>query len=270
MSADSPDPDEATDAVGGEAGPDHSHSIPPASPSGFLVIDKREGLTSMTICAVVRGKLRAAGAPKRIKVGHGGTLDPLATGVLVVLIGKATPLCEQVMIGEKQYVAEVDLSRTSTTDDREGEFTEVIPEHLPTPADIEAACQRFTGVIQQTPPAYSAMKIGGQRAYKIARKGGTPEMKPRPVEIHEITVLEYAWPIVKIDIRCGKGTYIRSLARDLGGALGAGGMLLSLRRTRVGRWTIEQSQTLDDLPGELRQTDLLSMDCLKENADDNS
>lgn len=228
-------------------------------PSGLLVIDKRVGLTSMTVCAVVRGKLRTGGAPWRIKVGHGGTLDPLATGLLVVLVGKATRLCDKVMAGEKRYTAEVDLSRTSTTDDREGQITEVVVAQPPMRGEIEEACRRFSGVIQQTPPAHSAMKVGGKRAYQIARHGGAPDLKPRPVEIHSIEVLEYSWPLVKLDVRCGKGTYIRSLARDLGAALGCGGMLVNLRRTAVGRWTLGQARTLDELPEVLRQENLLPM-----------
>jgi tRNA pseudouridine55 synthase len=228
-------------------------------PSGLLVIDKRLGLTSMSVCAVVRGKLRSGGAPKRIKVGHGGTLDPLATGVLVVLVGKATRKCTQVMEGEKRYIAEVDLSRTSTTDDLEGKITEIPAPLIPSREEIEAACLPFLGWKRQRPPAHSAMKIGGVRAYKLARLGEEPEMKPRFVEIIDIGVLEYAWPVVKLDVRCGKGTYIRSLARDLGQALPGplGGMLVSLRRTAVGRWTIEQAATLDQLPKVLRQEDLL-------------
>jgi tRNA pseudouridine55 synthase len=230
-----------------------------AAPSGLLIIDKSEGLTSMTVCAVVRGKLRSGGAPKRIKVGHGGTLDPLATGVLVVLAGRATRLCDEVMAGEKEYIADVDLSHTSTTDDREGERTQVHPDRLPTLGDIETVCRRLTGTIQQVPPAYSAMKVGGQRAYKLARRGQTPDLKPRPVEIHAIEILDYAWPKLTLRIRSGKGVYIRSLARDLGAALGAGGMLLGLRRTRVGRWHIDQARTLDDLPDVLTQRDLLPL-----------
>jgi tRNA pseudouridine55 synthase len=229
------------------------------TPSGLLVIDKRIGLTSMTACAVVRGKLRSGGAPKRIKVGHGGTLDPLATGVLVLLVGKATKRCAEVMAGEKRYLAEVDLSRVSTTDDREGELTEVPVERVPTREEVEGACRGFVGRIEQRPPAYSAMKIGGVRAYKLARLGDVREMAARPVDIYAIDVLEYAWPLLTLDIRCGKGTYIRSLARDLGRSMSppVGGMLVNLRRTAVGRWTIDQARTLDELPAVLRQDDLL-------------
>jgi tRNA pseudouridine55 synthase len=229
------------------------------TPSGMLVIDKRIGLTSMTACSVVRGKLRSGGAAKRIKVGHGGTLDPLATGVLVLLVGKATRKCDEVMAGEKRYIAEIDLARLSSTDDREGEVTEVAVERIPAREEIERACRGFVGRIQQRPPAYSAMKIGGIRSYKLARLGDVREMAARPVDIHAIDVLEYAWPLLTLDIRCGKGTYIRSLARDLGRSLSPplGGMLVNLRRTAVGRWTIDQARTLDELPAVLRQEDLL-------------
>lgn len=229
----------------------------PPSPTGLLVIDKPEGITSMGVCRRVRAKLVAGGAPKRVKVGHGGTLDPLATGVLVILVGKATRLCDAVMKGEKRYLAEVDLSRSSTTDDREGEQTPVTVATPPTREQVAAVCARFVGVIQQRPPAYSAIKVGGKRAYKLARAGHEPVLVARPVEIHSIDLLEYRWPVATLDIRCGKGTYIRSLARDLGGVLTGAGMLLSLRRTAVGRFTIDQALSLTALPEVLVQADLL-------------
>lgn len=216
----------------------------------------------MGVCRNIRWRLVQGGAPKRVKVGHGGTLDPLATGVLVILVGKATRLCEQIMRGEKRYLTEADFSRLSTTDDREGQTTEVPVPREPTREEVEAACRRFVGTIQQRPPAYSAIKVGGQRAYKLARKadasgGEVPELAPRPVEVRSITLLEYQWPRAMLDIVCGKGTYIRSLGRDIGGALGAGGMLLSLRRTQVGPFGIDRAVRLDDLPQVLTQTDLL-------------
>lgn len=219
--------------------------------TGILVIDKPTGRTSMDVCRAVRRRLIAGGAPKRIKVGHGGTLDPLATGVLVVLIGRATRLCDRIMAGEKRYTAEVDLSRTSTTDDEEGEATTIDVPHPPSRADIENSLRGFVGRIMQRPPAYSAMKVGGRRAYKLARAGGQVRLEPRPVEIHEIAVVDYQWPRLVLDIRCGKGTYIRSLARDLGEALGTGGMLGALRRTRVGPHRVEDATSLDDLPDAL-------------------
>jgi tRNA pseudouridine55 synthase len=231
--------------------------LPGPSPMGLLVIDKPEGITSMGVCRRVRGRLVAGGAPKRIKVGHGGTLDPLATGVLVVLIGKATRLCDRIMAGEKRYLAEVDLSRSSATDDREGQSTSVQITTPPTLEQVAAACSRFIGTIQQRPPAYSAIKIEGRRAYRLARAGEAPQLQPRPVTIHWIELLAYSWPVATLDVRCAKGTYIRSLARDLGGALTGAGMLLSLRRTAVGPFTIERSTPLAALPDPLRQSDLL-------------
>ncbi len=216
--------------------------------SGILVIDKPLGPTSMQACARVRGALKAGGAPKRIKVGHGGTLDPLATGVLVILVGKATKLCNDIMAGEKRYETTIDLSRTSPTDDLEAETTEVPVASPPTRADIEAALTHFVGEIQQRPPAHSAMKVDGKRAYELARAGELTELEPRPVTIHAIDITGYDWPTLTLDIRCGKGTYIRSLARDIGKHLGTGGVLAALRRTQVGQFTIEQSTPLHDLP----------------------
>lgn len=232
----------------------------PTNPVGLLVVDKPEGPTSMDICRVVKARLRKGGAPKSVKVGHGGTLDPLATGVVVVLIGRAaTRLCDEVMAGEKRYIAEVDLSRRSTTDDREGEQTEISVLRAPGLAEVEAACARFVGTIEQVPPAHSAIWIDGQRAYKLARAGEAPEMKAREVEIHAIGIVGYAYPRLVLDVCCGKGTYIRSLARDVGMALGVGGMLAGLRRTAVGRFQLEDSIRLDDVPSPLLQADLLPL-----------
>jgi tRNA pseudouridine55 synthase len=227
-----------------------------ATPSGLLVIDKPEDLTSMTVCRAVKRRLVAAGFSKKIKVGHGGTLDPLATGVVVVLIGRATKLCDAVMAGRKRYVAGIDLSRVSTTDDREGELTAVPVARPPTRAEVEAAAARFVGVIQQRPPVHSAIWVDGVRSYHLARKGKGTELPARPVEIHSIVVMAYEWPRVVLEVECGKGTYIRSLARDLGGALKCGGMLESLRRTAVGRFAIQEAVPLDSLPERLTQADL--------------
>lgn len=232
---------------------------PMPTPQGLLVIDKPLGKSSMQVCAAVRAKLRAGGAPKRIKVGHAGTLDPLATGVLVVLVGKATKLQDKHMAGIKGYRAEVDLAAISRTDDMEGPVEPVACDAIDRER-IEAVLPSFVGTIQQRPPAYSAMKINGRRAYALARKAETddelPELKPRPVVIDSIAIESFSWPVVTLDIACGKGTYIRSLARDLGVALQTGGMLRSLRRTRVGPWTLDHAVAIDDLPGELTQSDL--------------
>lgn len=231
----------------------------PVSPTGLLVIDKHVGPTSMQICAWIRARLRRGGAPKRVKVGHGGTLDPLASGVLVIMVGKATRLCSEVMAGEKEYAAEVDLSAFSTTDDAEGERTVVSVASPPTREAIESALRAFTGTILQTPPIYSAINVNGQRAYDLARAGRPVELQPRPVTVHELRVEAFAYPRLVLRIRCGKGTYIRSLARDLGVALKTGGMLTGLRRTKVGRWNVEQGVHVNTLPETMTQSDLLPL-----------
>ncbi len=223
-------------------------SAEPAPISGLLIVDKPTGYTSMDVCAIVRSSLRAGGAPKGLKVGHAGTLDPAATGVLVVLVGRATRLSDRFMSGAKRYLGEVRLGRVSTTDDVEGEIREVDVLRPPTRGEVEGACAAMVGTIEQTPPAFSAVKVGGRRAYKTARAGGTPRLAPRRVRIDSIVVTGYEWPVAGLDVCCGKGVYIRSLARDLGEALGTGGMLASLRRVRVGEFTIEQAVPLERLP----------------------
>ncbi len=230
---------------------------------GILIIDKPESLTSMTVCRAVKRKLIAGGAPKKVKVGHGGTLDPLATGLMVVMVGRATKLCDVVMAGRKGYVAGIDLSRTSTTDDREGDLTSVEVARIPTPEQVGAAAEKFVGTIQQRPPSHSAIWVDGRRSYHLARAGKAEDLPERPVVIHSLRVVAYAWPLLTIDVECGKGTYIRSLARDLGAALGCGGMLMSLRRTRVGQFTIDRATPLDDLPERLGQGDLLAIEGLQ-------
>ncbi len=215
---------------------------------GIIVVDKPLNLTSMNVCSIVRGRLKAGGAPKRVKVGHGGTLDPLASGVLVVLIGKATKMCDEVMAGVKGYLTTVDLSQVSTTDDLEGEKTEMVPETIPTLVDVESACAKWVGDVMQAPPPYSAIKVNGQRAYALARKGEEVVLPARPIRIDSIEIVSYDWPMLTIDVVCGKGTYIRSLGRDIGRELGAGGMLTALRRTRVGRFTLDQAVTLEEVP----------------------
>lgn len=236
-----------------------THPAPAPTPTGLLLIDKPLGPTSMDVCRRVRWRLVQAGAPKRIKVGHGGTLDPLATGLLVVLIGKATPLCDQIMQGEKTYEATADLRAFSTTDDAEGELTPVPITTPPTLEAVTTALARFVGLIQQRPPAFSAIKVAGQRAYDLARKDGAEavQLPARPVMIHELSLTRYEWPLLTFRVRCGKGTYIRSLARDLGLALNTGAHLTALRRTTTGPFTIDHARPLDSLPDKLIQSDLL-------------
>lgn len=226
-----------------------------------MIIDKPLGPTSMQICSKIRWLFKQGGAPKRIKVGHGGTLDPLASGVLVILVGKATKLCDLVMIGEKEYLAEIDLSATSQTNDAEGPITPLASFVPPARDAIEAALPKFIGDVEQVPPAHSAVHIGGVRAYKLARQGDTATLdaglKPRTVRIEEIRIVAYDAPKLTLHIRSGKGVYIRSLARDLGKALGVGGYLTALRRTRVGRFAIAEARRMTDLPERLGQDDLL-------------
>lgn len=225
--------------------------------AGILLIDKPVGPTSMGVCARVRGALVGGGAPRRIKVGHGGTLDPLASGLMVVLVGAATRLCDRVMGGEKRYLATIDLLHTSPTDDLESEPVVTPIEHVPDRTEIEAILPRFTGPIMQAPPAHSAIKVGGKRAYALARAGRLDTLEPRPVVIHELRVIGFEWPRLVLDIRCGKGVYIRSLARDLGKALGVGGMLAGLRRSAVGSYSVEDATAMDELPRTLSSSDLL-------------
>lgn len=227
------------------------------SPTGILVIDKPLRASSMDLCRWIRRRLVAGGAPKRVKVGHSGTLDPLATGVVVILVGKATRRCDAVMAGQKRYLADVHLAKRSTTDDREGQVEEIAVFRPPALDQVRRACADLTGLIMQKPPAHSAIWIDGERAYRAARRGEAPEMQPRPVLVHAIDILSYQFPLLRLDIRCGKGTYVRSLARDIGAALGVGGMLWSLRRTAVGRFTIEQAVAIDSLPDAMTQDDLL-------------
>jgi len=172
------------------------------------------------------------------KVGHAGTLDPLASGILVVGIGRAaTKMLHQAELGEKEYEATVTLGQTSTTDDAEGEKTTVINKKIPSETDVRAVLTSFIGTIDQLPPAYSAVKVDGTRAYKLARRGQPVELKSRPAVIQSIDLVAYSWPELKIRITTGRGVYIRSLARDIGAKLGVGGFVSALERTRVGRFT---------------------------------
>ncbi len=228
----------------------NAHQDQPA-PAGMLLIDKPFGMTSMGVCTRIRGKLRAGGAAKRIKVGHGGTLDPLATGLLVILIGKATKRCEQVMADTKEYTTTINLAVRNDTYDLESEPIPVSVDRSPSRDDIDRALRAFVGLIQQTPPAHSAMKVGGHRAYTLARRGEVPPLEPRTVRIDTLTVTNYEWPDLELAITCGKGTYIRSLARDIGIALNTGGVLTALRRTRTGTFHVDDAVSLEDLPDTL-------------------
>lgn len=220
---------------------------------GVLVVDKPLGMTSFGVVARVR---RRAGG---VRTGHAGTLDPLATGVLVLALGKATKSIERLMATDKRYRTTVDLSAFTTTDDREGERTEVTVSAPPSLACVRDAVSRFVGTTQQRPPAFSAMKVGGRRAYALARAGDAPELPARPVRIDAIDVERYDFPELDLDIRCGKGTYIRSLARDIGVALGTGGHCATLRRTAVGPFTEAMAVDVDRLPERIGQRELVAL-----------
>lgn len=228
------------------------------------MIDKRLGLSSASVVSVVRGKSGGA------KVGHAGTLDPLATGIVIVCLGKATKAVPLLMDAAKRYTATVDLSAFSTTDDLEGDLSPVAADP-PSAEHIRAALARFVGQIMQTPPIHSAVLVGGRRAYALARGGrlvddltapdsiapGAISLMPRRVRIDAIDVLAYSFPRLVLDVRCGKGVYIRSLARDIGKALSTGGHLSALRRTEVGPFTLAQARPLDEIPDRFGAEELL-------------
>lgn len=222
--------------------------------TGILVLDKDLGMSSMRAVDIAR---RRAG---RAKAGHAGTLDPLATGVLVIAFGRATKAIELLMATEKCYETDVDLSAFTSTDDREGERREITVTVPPSREAIEHTLLQFCGSIQQRPPAFSAIHVGGKRAYQLARQDAPPELPPRTVVVHEIALLEYAWPIARIFIRSGKGFYVRSLARDLGIALGTGGHCASLRRTAVGPFSVGMARSFAALPEHIDASHLIPLD----------
>ena len=245
------------------------------TPSGLIVVDKPAGLTSHDVVARIR---RLAGTRR---VGHAGTLDPMATGVLVVGVEKATRLLGHLMLTDKEYLATVRLGQATDTGDAEGTVTSGHPAGHLTLAQVEAAAAALTGEIQQVPPAVSAIKVAGRRAYQLAREGAPPVLKPRPVTVWSFTV-QAVRPVpdaapgtpgaapgtpgaapavpgagpgdlldVDVEVRCSTGTYIRALARDMGDALGVGGHLTRLRRTRVGPYDLSAAHGLDELAGRL-------------------
>jgi tRNA pseudouridine55 synthase len=207
-----------------------------------LVISKPSGLTSRDVVNRAQEWF-----PRGTKIGHTGTLDPLATGVLVLCIGAATRLTEYVQRMQKTYRAGILLGSRSNTEDADGTIAAVAVDTPPVLADVERCLQSFVGEIDQVPPGFSAAKVMGQRAYALARRGEEVSLTPRRVRIDSIEVLNYEYPRLVIEVRCGKGTYIRSLARDLGERLSCGGLIETLRRTRVGPFTSEQAQCIGPL-----------------------
>ena len=215
------------------------------APSGLVIVDKPGGMTSHDVIARIR---RIAGTRR---VGHAGTLDPMATGVLVVGVEKATRLLGYLTLTEKVYAATIRLGQSTSTDDAEGEPTGGAPASGVSQETLGKEIARLTGEISQVPPGVSAIKVGGQRAYKLTRAGAAPELAARSVTVYEFTVtgIRPSGDVLDIDatIRCSSGTYIRALARDLGVALGTGGHLTALRRTAVGPYGLSQARTLEDL-----------------------
>jgi len=209
---------------------------------GLLNIDKPPGPTSHDVVDRVRRMLG-----RRIKLGHAGTLDPFASGVLVLCVGPATRLAEYVQAQPKRYLAEVTLGASSATDDPEGPIEAVEGAVPPDERTVRQVLRRFVGQIEQRPPAHCAVHVDGRRAYRLARSGKQPNLTPRTVQIHAIELLRYEYPRLTIDVRCGRGTYIRALARDIGEALSIGGYCSSLTRTAVGPFLLEDARPLDRL-----------------------
>ena len=205
---------------------------------GFLNINKPAGWTSHDVVAKVRGLLRASGAPK---VGHVGTLDPMATGVLPLCVGKATKVSDYVMASKKSYRAVMKLGERTETQDATGAVLTSAPVDAVDRARVDAACREFVGTIQQLPPMYSAVKIGGAPLYKAARAGQVVERTPRSVVIEALRILSVDGPLVTFDVDCSKGTYIRTLCADIGDRLGVGAHLFQLQRRRVGDFVIEEA-----------------------------
>ena len=208
---------------------------------GFLVIDKHAGLTSHDVVQRVRKWA------KQRRVGHLGTLDPMATGVLPIALGEATKLSRLLTHGEKSYSAQIRLGVETTTYDREGEITGEMAGPWPDRGVVEKALERFRGDIDQTPPLYSAVKLGGEPSYRRARRGEVVRLEPRRVRLTRVELLEYEPPQVSVEVDCSAGTYLRSVAHDLGAALGTGAHLWQLVRTRSGPFHLHQALDLDEL-----------------------
>ncbi len=221
---------------------------------GLVNINKPAGRTSHDVVAAIRKRL-----PRSLRVGHSGTLDPFATGVLVLCIGPATRLADYVQRQPKRYLAEVILGATSTTGDIEGEITPYPQSGAGCPSEkqLTETIANFVGDIQQIPPAHSAIHVNGERAYKLARQGKDVKLAARTVTIHAISVVSYEFPKLVIDVRCGSGTYIRSLARDIGEQLGVGGYCSKLTRTEIGVFQLSDAITIDEFSPDMELLDPL-------------
>jgi tRNA pseudouridine55 synthase len=219
-------------------------------PIGVLLVDKPQGMTSHDIVARMRRVFRIK------KIGHAGTLDPMATGLLLILVGKATKVSQFLMSMDKEYTGTVKLGEATDSQDADGEIVETKPVPELTQADVEKEMATVMGDQYQTPPMFSAKKVNGQKLYKLARQGKTIEREARVIHVSRYDILDFSLPEVSIIVGSSKGTYIRTLAHDLGERLGCGGHLCALRRTQVGKFRIEDANTLEEIenmaPSELR------------------
>lgn len=225
---------------------------------GIFLIDKPPRWTSFDVVARIRGQIKRETGLKKPKVGHTGTLDPLATGLLIIVVGSYCKRAEEFSKLDKVYEVTVKLGETSTTGDEEGQKSK-ISDSTPTREALEAVLEGFRGEIMQIPPIYSAIKVNGQRAYKLAREGKEVKLDPRPVTIYSITDVEYSYPEVKFTTKVSSGTYIRSLAEDIGNELGTGAYMSGLRRTEVGRFSIADALKPDRI-GSIEPTKLLKVE----------
>ena len=211
---------------------------------GIILVDKPAEMTSFGVVARVR-RVLSQQAGKKVKVGHCGTLDPFATGLLMLCVGKECKNAGTYMKHDKVYEATFRLGQTSTTGDPEGELADVSSAQ-PSLEEVSSALAKFTGDIQQRPPIFSAIKIDGQRAYKLARDGKEVELPLRTITVRSLELVEYSYPTLKIRTHVSSGTYIRSLAVDIGQALGTGAYCSELRRTQIREWSVDDAQTLAD------------------------
>lgn len=213
----------------------------------ILYFDKPLKWTSFDLVNKFRYKLCRKLRVRKIKVGHAGTLDPLATGVIIICTGKATKRIDEFQYQTKEYIATLKLGETTPSFDLEGEVDAVYPTEHITQELVEEVLKSFVGTIQQIPPVYSACKVDGKRAYELARKGKEVDLKSKTLVIDEMELLTYDMPVIKIRVVCSKGTYIRALARDIGKALDSGAHLIGLRRTRVGDVTVDKCLSPEDI-----------------------
>ena len=221
-----------------------------------LYFDKPLRWTSFAVVNKIRYHISRKLGVKKIKVGHAGTLDPLATGVMIICTGKATKRIEELQYHTKEYIATLQLGATTPSYDLEKEIDATYPTEHITREMVEEVLQQFKGTIEQIPPAFSACKVDGKRAYDLARKGDEVELKPKTLVIDEIELLECNLPEIKIRVVCSKGTYIRALARDIGEALQSGAHLTGLIRTRVGEVRLEDCMQVEDFPEWLEQQEI--------------